>query len=221
MAEQIEISAADPKAAVVKEKIDALIVQISDGQWTLGRKFVQLGVALLEVRSNKYWETWGHASFGAFIDTVTAKLDRGRAQLYGYIQISERLLPSIGEDQLVEMGISKASELARVVSAGKVIPPALFAKAIDGDVKVSELKAAVGAELNQERPENGQWRDVGGFYATKEEWEEIQRGYDIAARVDPVIAGTTPDWARRKEIQQRLTREFLATYEQAVETGAM
>ena len=221
MAEQTE-TPPDPKADALKEQIDTLVSQISDGQWTLGRKFVQLGVALLEVRSNKYWEQWGHPSFGAFIDTVTVKLDRGRAQLYGYIQISERLLPSIGEDQLVEMGISKASELARVVSAGKVISPALLAKAFDGEVKVAELKAALGAELNQQAsPENGQWHDVGGFYATKEEWEEIQRGYDIAARVDPVVASTAPDWVRRKEVQQRLVREFLETYEAAVMKGEL
>ncbi len=218
MPDQIELSV-DPKAAAVKEKIEALIIQISEGQWSLGKKFVELGQALLEVRAKKYWESWGYTTFGSYIDMVTERMDRGRAQLYGYMGVVEKLLPRIGNDQLVEMGISKASELARVVSAGKVIPPALFAKAIDGDVKVSELKAAVGAELNLARPENGQWHDVGGFYATKEEWEEILRGYDIAARVDPVIAGTTPDWSRRKEVQQRLVREFLATYERAVMKG--
>jgi len=211
----------DPKAVAIKEKIELLIVQISDNQWNLGKKFVELGQALLEVRSQKYWEGWGYETFGAFIDMVTEKLDRGRAQIYGYMGTVEKLLPSIGEDQLVEMGISKANDLARVIRAGKVIPPALFAKAIDPEIDVSEFKAAVLAEIHQENPENGRWFDPGGFYVTPEEKEEILRGFDIAARTDPVIASDLPDWARRKEVMQRLVREYLATYESAVATGAM
>src|SRR5271157_45320 len=223
MADQIEIIVPpEPGSALaLKEKIDTLIVQISDGQWNLGKKFVELGQALLEVRSQKYWQGWGYETFGAFIDMVTEKLDRGRAQIYGYIGTVEKLLPSIGEDQLVEMGISKANDLARVVRAGKVILPALLTKALDPNCDVSEFKAAVQTELHQENPEKGKWRDVGGFYATPEEKEEILRGFDIAARTDPVIASDLPDHARRKEVMQRLVREYLATYESAVATGAM
>lgn len=218
MAEQVD-TPVDYKANAVKTEIDVLIEQISDGQWSLGRKFVQLGVALLAVRANKYWEGWGYPSFGAYIDTVTVKLDRGRAQLYGYIGCAEKLLPKLGDDQLIEMGVSRALELAKVVNAGKVISPALLTKALDEKIPLTEFKAAVAGEIHQEIPENGKWRDVGGFYASQEEWEEIQRGFDIAARTDPVIAAATPDWAKRKEIQQRLVREYLATYEAAVTKG--
>jgi len=172
------------------------------------------------VRSRKFWIYWGFDTFSKYIESIRDKVDRGRTQVYAIISVAEKLLPSVSEDDLATIGVSKAMELKRIVSqTGKQPSAQMVALAKDPNVTVDSLRLAI-FEAHNVKPEHaGTWRDFGGFYATAEEWKELQRGYDIAAKTDPVISKDLPTWAKFKEVQTRLVREYLATYEQQVLRG--
>lgn len=199
----------------IKEEVEQLIKKINDGQWNLGKHFVQLGNKLLEIRTKRHWSEWGFESFGKYIETIREQIDKGRTQLYQTISISEKLLPTVSEADLEQMGISKAGELKKVVQAGKQPTPELIEKAKDRKVGVQELRAEVLKETSGEVPkDNETYWDLGGFFVTKEERDEIKKAFHLAEIVDPPISKELPDHIRRKETMFRLCREFTGTYEE-------
>jgi hypothetical protein len=129
----------------------------------------------------------------------------------------EKLLPSVNETQLNQMGISKAVELQRVVSQTGAQPTQeLIDFALDPNHTRENVKGEVYKHLNIQTPtETGIYFEL-GCYVTQEEREEIQRGLDVATKVDPVIPTDWPENNRNKEILLRLIREFLGTYEAQV-----
>lgn len=205
-------------ANLVAHKIESLLGAIKTGELNLATNYVQLGNQLLTVRSNKYWVPLGFGNFGKYIESVKDRIQIGRTQLYLYISTVEKLLPSVNESQLNQMGISKAVELQRVVSQTGAQPPQeLIDFALDPNVTREGLKGEVYKHLNITTPaDTGIYFEI-GCYVTQEEREEIQRGLDVATKVDPVIPTDWPENNRKKEILLRLVREFLATYQTEVE----
>lgn len=212
---------ADPfkkNAQLVAQKVDSLLGAIRTGELSLATNYVQLGNQLLNVRSNKYWVALGFKNFGEYIESVKDRIQVGRTQLYLYISTVEKLLPSVTETQLNQMGISKAVELQRVVSRTGAQPTQeLIDFALDPSHTRENVKGEVYKHLNIQTPtETGIYFEI-GCYVTQEERDEIQRGLDVATKVDPVIPTDWPDNNRNKEIILRLVREFLATYQAEVE----
>jgi hypothetical protein len=208
------------EAKQAAKEIDELLDEIKSGELCLATNYAKLGNQLLKIRSKKHWIALGFRSFGSYIESIKERIDKGRTQLYMFISVAEKLLPSIAEEDLNRMGISKALELQRIVAQTGMKPPQdLIERALNPVTTREQLRGEVFKHLHCPEDEQGTYWDLGGFYVTPEERKEINRGFDIAARVDPVVPLDWPEHARKKEIMQRLIREFLSTYEQLVERG--
>lgn len=203
----------------LREAVESLVTKIHETHWSMGQHFVRLGNALLAIRNKQYWREYGFKNFNEYIGAVGEKIDRGRSQLYHTISVSENLLPAVGEDKLVQMGISRATELSRVAKKKNTISQALINKALEPGVKLDEVKAAAFAEIHGTPEKKGKYFDFGGAYMTGEERAEWLRAVDCARKTDPVVASNVPEWAQTKEIMQRFAREYLSTYEAAVQKG--
>lgn len=196
------------RADELKAEIKLSLSIINQAHKTAESSFAQVGAYLLEVRNKKFWLLWDFQTFGDFIESLEFK---GRTQLYNTISVAEKLLPHSSIQDVTEMGISKANVLAK---SGTKPSDDILEKAKNPDVTISELKAAV-FEANNQQPdgqEKGTYRDLGGFYATNDEWAEIQQAFNYAEQIDPAIRNEVPAFIRMKEILLRMSREFIAQY---------
>lgn len=195
-------------------RVDGLLDTARDGRDSLQRTYVEIGLALDEVENTKAWMLVSHSFDGYIREHCEPKFGKSRTQIYGAKAVAHHLLPEISKDQLVEMGISKAMPLAMYVKRTGKSAVQLLEKALDSKVDVSEFRAAI-AEAQHEKPEKGKWFDLGGFFCTKEEREEIERGLRSAENQEPLPADIS-DWLKRKIVIQRLVSEFLSTYPETV-----
>lgn len=206
------------RADILKGAVGAVASQIKDAHLTAVRGFARLGNLLFEVRAKKYWLMWGAPSFGQYIKDLEDSTGLGRTQTYQAISVAEVLLPVTSEESIEKMGISKASELKKYMAdTGRKPTKALIAKAEDENVTIAELRADLFKAQNGDGQDKGKYRDLKGFFATDEEWAEIQRAFSIAEKIDPVIPKETPQPVRLKEVLMRLCGEFISTYAAEVE----
>lgn len=205
-------------AFLISSELAVLLNDIRRGELALASNFARLGSLLVQIRAKRYWQLWGFHSWSAYIESIRGSVEKGRSQLYQVIGVAEQLLPVVSEQELVEMGISKAIELKRLLKSTGVKPsPEVVAKAKDPAVTIQELRAELATSTHSDEfPRPGTWYDLGGFYATPEERQEIERGFNCAIHTDPVIPLDWPEWARKKEVVTRLAQEYLATYEATV-----
>ena len=224
---------ADPKAELIRftdedrvaatktaADIDKFVLAIRDDERELAASYVKLGVLLLRVRSTRYWLLWDFDSFGKYIESIRERVQKGRTQLYQCLGIAEKLLPIVGEEKLIQMGVSKAGELKRVMAlTGRAPSEELVEKAINDDVGLQEVRAAAFEEAHAKPDKPGAYWDMGGFFLTPDERKEIEAAFDVARRTDPPIDQELPEWAQRKEIILRLSREYYGTYCQQVQQG--
>lgn len=190
--------------------VDSLLDETRATEDRLHRNFLEIGVAMLAVQKAKAWLSRAK-SWDSYVMDCGKRFGRGRTALYGYTSVAERLLPHMPAKQLVEMGISKAQPLAQYARfhEGK-LPANLVNKAVDPEVGTEEFRAAV-AETQNQKPENGKWYQIPGFFVTPEEKEEIERGLRVAGEVEP-LPEDCPEWLKTKITVQRLVAEFLSTY---------
>lgn len=196
-------------------EIEKTIQDIQSGHLLFVSSFARLGTQLNEVRRDKLWEQWGHPSFGAYIKSIETRIKKGRSQIYGAISVAERLLPYTSENEIEEMGISKATELSKMVKLTGAAPSnSALSLAKNPLIETEELKAFLYEESHvQKLDERGKYRDLGGFFATDEEWAEIQLVFELGSKIDPVISQETSEWMRRKEIIFRLIRSVRIEWE--------
>ena len=201
------------------------VESIRRGEIKLAMSWVHLGSLLLKAQTRKHWITWGYDSFGKLIDDLRGKLDRQRSYLYNVVDVSERLLPSVSEDDLDKLGISKANELSRFVKQSSRNPATtvhesddrdpkrtLLELALDPDTSVLNLHVAVLEALHEKGETSGTWYEPGGFYTTPDERGEIQQANELAKQIEPTIDASLPDHFQRKEVALKLAREFFGTY---------
>ncbi len=195
-------------------RVDGLLDTARDGRESLQKTYVEIGLALSDVEKSRAWIAGNFHSFEAYIKQCEGRFGRARTQLFGYKSVAERLLPEVSKEKLIEIGISRAMPLAQYVKrTGKPVGD-LLNKALDPSVGVDEFRAAV-AESEHSKPEKGKWFDLGGFFCTKEEREEIERGLRAAERNEPLPENTS-EWMTRKIVVQRLVQEFLSSYPETV-----
>lgn len=209
----------EKRAEETKREIRKCLVEIRQGENHLQVNYVRLGVALLEARSKKFWLLWGFGSFGAFIKKMEEVVGRRRSQLYNTISTVEKLLPCVGQDQLVDMGISRAAVLKKACDEYGRVPDDLVVKALDRDLPFSEFKSEVASKTRAGvEPENTDWFEISGFHCTPEERGELKRAFHCAKVAGPV-SNKLPQWAQDKAVMLLFSREFLATYEHEVSKG--
>lgn len=206
-------------AAEVAAEINVLLDTIHGDEVALARNFAKLGTALIKVRANKYWLLWEHKTFGDYIESIRERVGKGRTQIYAVIGVAEKLLPMVSEEDLADMGITKATELKRALSSGQAVTKELVAHARDPKTTIESLRAELFENKVNPTEPRGIYFDFGGAYLSSDEKAEITRAFDVACRVDPVIDQALPEHARRKEVFLRWAREFLATYEALTERG--
>jgi len=204
-----EIDVFDDQAETINSDINGLLTSIKNHELSLATSYARLGRLLLRVQQERYWEGWGFGSFGQYIDSIREIIDRGRAQVYAAISVVGRLLPSITEQQLDKMGISRAQELSRFVKqSGRKVPPYLLDMALDSGTKISKLHSEVLIALNEHGEVKGDWFEFGGFFATAEEKLEINQAVQLAEKD---VDGEAPDHQRRKEVFLSFVREFYSS----------
>jgi hypothetical protein len=203
------------EAKQLLEDIHETLERISHGHNEFVTGFARLGTMLVEVKNHKYWKDWGYDSFGKFVDHVKEKVNKGRSQIYNTISVAEKLLPYASEADIEQMGISKANELAKMVKATGTAPSQdILANALNPKMEVEEFKADLYETYKVQKMDNekGKYHDIGGYFATDEEWEEIQSVFESVAKEDPPISQETSEWARRKEIIWRLCANWKSSY---------
>jgi len=200
-------------AEAVLHDITTTVESIRSGELKLAMSWVHLGSLLLKAQTRKHWITWGYESFGKLIDDLRGKLDRQRSYLYNVVDVSERLLPSMSEEDLEKIGISKANQLARYCKqSGLPVPKDLLDVAFNETTSVEDLHVAVLEALNEKGEVKGNWWSFDGFYLLPDEKSEILQAVELAKRVDPPIPATLPDHEQRKQVMLKFAREFYGTW---------
>jgi hypothetical protein len=200
-------------ASQIRREIEQVAAAIKTNEQVLDSNWVYLGCLTHKVRTNKYWQNYGHRSFGAYIATLAPKVEKERSQIYLYTTVAEKLLPQISENDLVNMGATKANELKKyVVESGKLVPQELIDLALNPNKKIDEVKAAVADSLNRTPETKGKWFEIKGFYVSEEEQILLEDTLELAKNIDPVIPHDIPDHVQRKEAVLRLAMEFQSTY---------
>ena len=181
---------------------------------SIDSNFVRLSQYIEEVRRKKYWLLGSYRTFGDYVEDIGKKFDIGHSQLYLGMRVTRNLLPTIPENDIVEIGITKASVLSKYVeqSGQQNIPQEILDVAKDPTKDREDLDAAVNAKLHNIMPAKGTWLNLGGFFVDEDERLEIQQSLEIAGSIDPVVPNSIPEWQQRKEKILRLCREFSSTY---------
>lgn len=210
------------EAAQLRENLDQVLTEIQASQKKIDTDFVKLGTMLAEVQTKKYWLEYGFKSYSKFIESVESRVDKGRSRLYACCAIAQQLLPVMSEEELSQVGISKASALAsQVKKSGKTPTDDLLAKAKDSKVTVEQFKEELGNHFGgRDEFEKGVYFDLGGVFFSPEERSEFERGVETACKSDPpleyLVKWHDASAPQKKEILWRWVATFLADQEALV-----
>jgi hypothetical protein len=207
----IEIVRASDERELLLTRVDSLLDQARQGRESLARNYIDIGLGLLEVKKTGAWAAREH-SWDAYVMSCESRFGKTRTALYGYVSCPEQLLPYVSQKQLVDMGVSKAQPLAALVKKTKKRPSdELLQAAVDSKVSVEDFRAKL-AEAQHQQPEGKEkWRDLGGFYASNPEWEEIQRAFSYAREIDEVGVDES-EMIARKRILTAMARECISSW---------
>ena len=209
-------------SALAAEKlgeIETLVATLAGVEGQLEGGYAKLAYLLRDASENRYWEG-PYKSFGEFVTHLSSKYYLGRASLYNYMSTARELGDDVTQEQLNNMGISKAMVLRDAKKEKGILPADSVSKAVESGVTVKELKKLLFEASNDFGPDDGTWMDCGfEFYASDEERALINDAANAARRIDPVIEEKGKDFMQRKEILLRFCREFLAAYADQVMEG--
>ena len=202
------------EAKELETKIEEVTQTIIEQKQGIESNFVKLAQYVNTVRQKKYWLLSSFKSFGDYLESIEKKFNVGKSQLYVYMTAARTLLPSMGEEELVDIGITKAKVLSKYVeqSGQTVIPDEIMAAAKDPAQTVEQLDATVNAKLHNVMPEKGKWFAIPGFFVDEDERAEILDAMELAKSIDPVVQNNIPHWQQMKEVVLRWAREFMGSY---------
>lgn len=211
-----------PEEISIAQKLHQEILQCLGqaclNEFVLERSWMYIGELLTKCKANEHWRELGFESWEKYMFELKTKFKRGRTQLWSYQTIAETLLPTIDGETLEEIGVSKAGEIKKHVNkalkAGKSqeIPSEILEVAKKPETTAKELRAVLGQFANSaENENNGTWRDLDGFFATKEEWDEYKNCVFMTARLLG-IKNHIPEHLARKEVFMAWIREFWGTH---------
>jgi hypothetical protein len=212
------------EAEALRCRIFDLLENTTHQSFALERSYTQIGVSLYEFKAKECWRQYPelYQTFDDFITELKTRFKRGRTQLYGYLAVAEVLLPTIGEEKLEQMGVTKALELKRAVKRleGKPLPAGLLDAALDTAKTASELRGEIGRVLNITEEPKGTWFDLQGFFMTPEERKELKEAF-LGTEALLNIKNDLPDHIRRKEVVLAWMREWWGTHAVEVNGGQM
>lgn len=176
----------------------------------LESNFVEIGSRLSAIRTKRYWLVWQFRNFSQYMKSLDS-----RTQNYHCLGVARDLLPLVSKEELVKIGISKASVLRAMVKGGKFLSPELIAMARDKTKE--ELEGAVDKELGLVEDGPGTWFSFGGAKMEDAERTEFLRTMNLAVRAADLGGEEITNWQevpslRKKHIFQTLCAEFIAGY---------
>ncbi len=199
------------QALQLREEISSFLALNREHKEALEGNFVEIGTRLATIRTELYWQIWNHRNFSEFMKSLDS-----RTQNYHCLGVARDLLPLISKEDLVRIGISKASVLRAMVKGGKSISPELIAMARDKTKE--ELEGTVAKELGLvEDAEKGTWFSFGGARMEDEERAEFLRTANLAIREGGLESEEITNWQevpslKKKQIIQVICAEFISTY---------
>lgn len=202
-----------PLAEKLLARVDNLLDKTRAAQDELHRNYVEIGCAILDVQKAKAWMILPHIkTFDQYIMGCEGRFGRKRTALYEYCRVARELLPEISEAQLIEIGISKAGQLCSYKASGKKLTPELLLAA--KDQKVDDFRSDIFRKMNKVPESGGKWHMI-ELLASKEEWEQLEKAFELSEEVEPSPVGT-PEWAKVKTAMLRMAAEFEAEYRSQV-----
>lgn len=199
----------------MRAQVESFITATRDHKSGLESTYVEIGDRLAEIRTNRYWLLWGFKNFSKYMQSLES-----RTQNYHCLGVARDLLPLVLKEDLVRIGISKASVLRAMVKGGKAISAELITMARDQTKE--ELEGAVAKELGLVKEERGPWFSFGGAHMEDAEKEEFLHTMNLVVRAGDLGGEEITNWQdtpslRKKQIVQVLLAEFQATYAEQVE----
>lgn len=216
------------EAKAIQDRMTTTLDEIQVAQDSLEKNFVQLGSDLVSVQKNKFWILYGDfRSYNAWQQSIEPRVKKGRSQLYALKTIAETLLPYAGEEDLIEMGVSKASALAQAVknSGGKAPADALLKDAKNPKNTVEDLSAKIAEAYGVRQLEDkGVYFNLHGVFFEESEKAEFLRAVEVACKTDPPLPYVITKWEdasapQKKEVLWRWYASYLAEKETEVRQG--
>lgn len=206
-----DVIAVENSFAALRVEHDDLLGLIHGQEESLGRNFVRLASIVYQVQQTKAWIDWGHKSFNDYLTAIGDQIDRKRGQIYNMLA-TVRLLPSLSETDLLDLGVTKASVLKDYArDMKKQPPPQLVEYAKNPATSVEDLRAQVYTKTHGEPPEGQKYYKI-AYVATPGQQETIQKGFSLAAK----MAKFPEDLAEHSKTAATLEvimQEFIGTYE--------
>lgn len=210
-------------AAAALAKVDELADAVGGHVIGLEANFVRLGSAMHEVYRHQYWMVGGHGSFGKYLKSLEPRVKRGRTQLYHCLGVVQDLLPFITEEDLTEIGITKAIVLRKAFANGGGDAATEAALLLQAKTATKEELEELVGDKSEDDDGPGKWMSFGGARYTDEERAEFMRAVNITLRTDPPIdiGGTVKKWSEvppqaKKEVLFRWLAGFVVEAENAL-----
>ncbi len=201
-------------AEQLHEQILALINKTVKNESELDKGYIALARMVFIIQSKNYWTVLGYGSWRDYFNFLQEKFGKGRTSLYGYIGTVRALQEHVTDNDMLDMGVTRASELKKAVQLSGVSPSDdLIKHALNKKLTLPEFREKVYKEYNiTDHNEKGEWYDLSGVYFTKDEREEFEKAVKITKQQDPPVSNTLPKHSQFKEVLQRWIAEFLGTY---------
>jgi len=201
------------EAYELRRKIYNVLENGTVTEFSLSQTWTRLAVLLHKFKAAENWRELCYTTFDEFMLELADRYKRRRTSLYGYLSVAEHLLPTISEEKLEQMGISKALEVNRAMKQlnGKPLPDGIIEAALDEKKTVKELRGDIGKALNTTEESGGSWFDLSGFFITPEEKAEFKEAFQ-ATELLLDIKPNVPDHIRRKEVILTWMREWWGTH---------
>lgn len=207
--------------STVLQEVDILIGKLQGAEACLEHGYARLGLLLTEVSEKEFWhDVDGCKSMNDYIRLLGEKYNRGRTQIYNYFATVKELRPYVTEQQLDDMGISKARELKSATKRSG-FPPSqeIISEAVKPETTIEKVRELLFNSGNPAPENKGTWFDLAGFPVTPEELATINDAFEAACKTDPIISQSLPAWARKKEWILRMAMEYLGSHGEAANRG--
>lgn len=195
--------------------IDAQVDMVATSEINLDRGYAALASLLARCKASEAWRVCGNCeSFNGYLKSLQEKFHRSTKQLYAYVGVAEKLLGTITEKQLDQIGITKALEIKRASDrAQKSVTKEILEAALKEEVTVTEIRALCHQvyELQSSGLPLGTYFDFGGAYLSGEEKKVFVEAIQVAIRVLR-LPKEMPDHVKRKKIFIAFAQEFAGTH---------
>ncbi len=202
------------------DAVDLLADSIRQSQHTIEKDFVSIGKALMVVEQGQHWmhrqvtnekgDLVPCPSFSDYLKMVEKRAERKRTQLYHCLGVAKDVLPFISEEELVKLGITKATTLRKMVNEGYNPSDELLRDA--PGLTNTQLKEKIAETTGLFLPENeeGQkWYDLGSVPFTPDQVEVFLRMVRAALRELEIDNIPIEHWEDYADLSPSLKAEIM------------